>query len=171
MAIRLAKILTELVQSAKGLVEKSNASLLMQKCWVQAIYTELLHASSLFRAVREQEWKQLPNRLVKMVCLSHDGSKRILPNSLKVFHLILHCLSLRAFHSESLIDLQVSVWCMYVLGLCGTVVVFAGQLTFFRSIQFRNSQSSTFVGIRTKKFQKVPSSSPLTPLLPLEPSI
>jgi len=49
MAIRLAEIVTELMQSvlqhpAKGLVDESNAPLLTQKFWVQAIYTESLHA-------------------------------------------------------------------------------------------------------------------------------
>ena len=58
MAIYLAETVTGLLQRvlthpAKGLVNESNAALLTQKFWVQAIYTELLCASSRFRAVRE----------------------------------------------------------------------------------------------------------------------
>ena len=71
MAMRLAEIVTELLQSvlhplAIGLVDESNAPLLTQKFWVQAIYTELLHASGRFRAVREREQKRPPNGLVKV---------------------------------------------------------------------------------------------------------
>lgn len=72
MAIRLAQIVTDLLQSvlqrpAKDLVDESNSPLLTQKFWAQAIYTELLHASSRFRAVREQEQKRPSNGLVKCV--------------------------------------------------------------------------------------------------------
>ena len=41
---------------------------------VQAIYTELLCASSRFRAVREKEQQRPPNGLVKVVCLPFDGA-------------------------------------------------------------------------------------------------
>ena len=59
MAIYLAETITGLLQRvlthpAKGLVNETNAALLTQKFWVQAIYTELLCASSRFRAVREK---------------------------------------------------------------------------------------------------------------------
>ena len=60
--------------SAKGLVDETNAALLTQKFWVQAIYTELLCASSRFRAVREKEQQRPPNGLVKVVCLPFDGA-------------------------------------------------------------------------------------------------
>ena len=78
MAIKLAEIVTELMQSvlqrpAKGLVDESNAPLLTQKFWVQAIYTELLHASSRFRARREKEQKRPPHGLVKILCLPYEG--------------------------------------------------------------------------------------------------
>lgn len=66
-----------LTRPAKGLVDESNAPLLTPKFWAQAIYTELLHASSRFRAVREQEQKRPPNGLVKVVCLSYDGTARM----------------------------------------------------------------------------------------------
>ena len=60
MAMRLAEIVTELMQSvlqhrAKALVDESNAPLLTQRFWVQARYTELLHASSRFRARRTRK--------------------------------------------------------------------------------------------------------------------
>ena len=50
MAMRLAEIVTELMQSvlqhpAKGLVDEGNAPLLTQRFWAQTKYTELLHAS------------------------------------------------------------------------------------------------------------------------------
>ena len=74
MAIYLAETITGLLQRvlthpAKGLVNETNAALLTQKFWVQAIYTELLCASSRFRAVREKEQQRPPNALVKIVCL------------------------------------------------------------------------------------------------------
>lgn len=58
MAIRLAEIVTELMQSvlqhpAKGLVDERNAPLLTRKFWVQAIYTELLHVQGRARARTE----------------------------------------------------------------------------------------------------------------------
>ena len=54
--IFLAETVTGLLQKvlthpAKGLVDETNAALLTQKFWVQAIYTELLCASSRLRAV------------------------------------------------------------------------------------------------------------------------
>ena len=79
MAIYLAETITGLLQKvlthpAKGLVDETNAALLTQKFWVQAIYTELLCASSRFRAVREKEQQRPPNGLVKVVCLPFDGA-------------------------------------------------------------------------------------------------
>ena len=79
MAIYLAETITGLLQRvlthpAKGLVNETNAALLTQKFWVQAIYTELLYASSRFRAVREKEQQRPPNGLVKVVCLPFDGA-------------------------------------------------------------------------------------------------
>ena len=75
----LAETITGLLQRvlthpAKGLVNEANAALLTQKFWVQAIYTELLCASSRFRAVREKEQQRPPNGLVKVVCLPFDGA-------------------------------------------------------------------------------------------------
>ena len=66
IAMRLTETVTEFLQSvlyhpSKGLVDESNAPLLTHKFWVQAIYTELPHASSRYRAVREQEQKRPPN--------------------------------------------------------------------------------------------------------------
>ena len=79
MAIYLAETITGLLQRvlthpAKGLVNETNAALLTQKFWAQAIYTELLYASSRFRAVREKEQQRPPNGLVKVVCLPFDGA-------------------------------------------------------------------------------------------------
>ena len=79
LAIYLAETITGLLQKvlthpAKGLVDETNAALLTQKLWVQAIYTELLCASSRFRAVREKEQQRPPNGLVKVVCLPFDGA-------------------------------------------------------------------------------------------------
>ena len=79
MAIYLAETITGLLQRvltrpAKGLVNETNAALLTQKFWVQAVYTELLYASSRFRAVREKEQQRPPNGLVKVVCLPFDGA-------------------------------------------------------------------------------------------------
>ena len=79
MATYLAETVTALFQRvlshpAKGLVNETNAALLTQKFWVQAIYTELLHASSRFRAVREKEQQRPPNGLVKVVCPPYDGA-------------------------------------------------------------------------------------------------
>lgn len=50
LALFLAETVTELLQCvladpSRGLVDASNAPLLTPKFWVQAIYTELLHAS------------------------------------------------------------------------------------------------------------------------------
>ena len=78
MAMRLAEIVTELMQSvlqhrAKALVDESNAPLLTQRFWVQARYTELLHASSRFRARRDKEEKRPPHGLVKILCLPFEG--------------------------------------------------------------------------------------------------
>ena len=56
------------------LVNETNAALLTQKFWVQAIYTELLYASSRFRVVREKEQQRPPNGSVKVVCLPFDGA-------------------------------------------------------------------------------------------------
>ena len=78
MALRSAEIVTELLQSvlqhpAKGLVDEINAPLLTQRFWVQAIYTELLHASSRSRAQRGKEEKRPPHGLVKILCLPYEG--------------------------------------------------------------------------------------------------
>ena len=77
LAIYLAETITGLLQKvlthpAQGLVDEKNAALLTQKFWVQAIYTELLCASSRIRAVREKEQQSPPNGLVKVVCLPFD---------------------------------------------------------------------------------------------------
>ena len=79
LAVFLAETITGLLQRvlthpARGLVDETNAALLTQKFWVQAIYTELLCASSRHRAVREQEKQRPPNGLVKVVCLPFDGA-------------------------------------------------------------------------------------------------
>ena len=79
MAIYLAETITGLLQRVlthpgRGLVNETNAALLTPKFWVQAIYTELLLASSRFRAVREKEQQRPPNGLVKVVCLPYDGA-------------------------------------------------------------------------------------------------
>ena len=79
LAVFLAETITGLLQRvlthpAQGLVDETNAALLTQKFWVQAIYTELLCASSRHRAVREQEKQRPPNGLVKVVCLPFDGA-------------------------------------------------------------------------------------------------
>ena len=65
MAIYFAETITGLLQRvlthpAKGLVNETNAALLTQKFWVQAIYTELSYASSRFRAVREKDSRGHP---------------------------------------------------------------------------------------------------------------
>ena len=75
MAMRLAEIVTELLQSvlqhpAKGLVDESNAPF---DFWVQAVYTELLHASSRSHAQRGKEEKRPPHGLVKIFCLPYEG--------------------------------------------------------------------------------------------------
>ena len=49
--------------------------LLTPKFWVQAIYTKLLHASSRYRAVREQ--KRPTTGLAKVICLSFDTKARL----------------------------------------------------------------------------------------------
>ena len=77
LAIFLAETITGLLQKVlthpdQGFVDETNAALLTQKFWVQAIYTELLCASSRHRAVREQEKQRPPNGLVKVVCLAFD---------------------------------------------------------------------------------------------------
>ena len=41
--------------------------------WAQAIYTELLHASSRFHARRDKKQKRHPHRLVKILCLPFQG--------------------------------------------------------------------------------------------------
>ena len=79
MATYLAETVTALFQRvlshpAKGLVNETNAALLTQKFWAQAIYTELLRACSRFRAVREKEQQRPPNGLVKVVCFPYDGA-------------------------------------------------------------------------------------------------
>ena len=86
MASYLAETVTALFQRvlshpAKGLVNETNAALLTQKFWVQAIYTELLHASSRF-SVREKEQQRPPNGLVK-VCLAYDGKAEQKPGRKK----------------------------------------------------------------------------------------
>ena len=78
-AVFLAETITGLLQRvlthpARGLVDETNVALLTQKFWVQAIYTELLCASSRHRAVREQEKQRPPTGLVKVVCLPFDGA-------------------------------------------------------------------------------------------------
>ena len=77
LASNLAETITGLLQKvlthpAQGLVDETNAALLTQKFWVQAVYTELLCASSRIRAVREKEQQRPPNGLVKVVCLPFD---------------------------------------------------------------------------------------------------
>ena len=79
LAIYLAETITGLLQRVlthpgRGLVNETNAALLTPKFWVQAIYTELLLASSRFRAVPEKEQQRPPNGLVKVVCLPYDGA-------------------------------------------------------------------------------------------------
>ena len=79
LAVFLAETITALLQRvlthpARSLVDDTNAVLLTQKFWVQAIYTELLCASSRHRAVREQEKQRPPTGLVKVVCLPFDGA-------------------------------------------------------------------------------------------------
>ena len=79
LAVFLAETIAGLLQRvlthpARGLVDETNAALLTQKFWVQAIYTELLCASSRHRAVREQEKQRPPTGLVKVVCLPFDGA-------------------------------------------------------------------------------------------------
>ena len=79
LAVFLAETITGLLQRvlthpARGLVDDTNAALLTQKFWVQAIYTELLCASSRHRAVREHEKQRPPTGLVKVVCLPFDGA-------------------------------------------------------------------------------------------------
>ena len=82
-----------LTHPAQGLVDEANATLLTQKLWVQALYTELLCTSSRHRAVREQE-KQRPNGSVKIVCLPFDGAAASPCVSLPPFDLVgkLQCL-------------------------------------------------------------------------------
>jgi len=65
VALFLAKTFTELLQSvlaylSKRLVDASNAPLLTPKFW--ASYTELLHASGRYKAVREQDQKRPTHR-------------------------------------------------------------------------------------------------------------
>ena len=79
LAIYLAETSAGLLQKvlthpAKGLQDETNAALLTQKFWAQAIYTELLCAFSRFRAVREKKQQRPPNGLVKIVCLPFDGA-------------------------------------------------------------------------------------------------
>ena len=79
LAVFLAETITGLLQRvlthpARGLVDDTNAALLTQKFWVQAIYTELLCASSRHWAVREQEKQRPPTGLAKVVCLPFDGA-------------------------------------------------------------------------------------------------
>ena len=79
LAVFLAETITSLLQKvlthpARGLVDDTNAALLTQKFWVQAIYTELLCASSRHKAVREHEKQRPPTGLVKVVCLPFDGA-------------------------------------------------------------------------------------------------
>ena len=79
LAVFLAETITSLLQKvlthpAGGLVDDTNAALLTQKFWVQAIYTELLCASSRHKAVREHEKQRPPTGLVKVVCLPFDGA-------------------------------------------------------------------------------------------------
>ena len=79
LAVFLAETITGLLQRvlthpARGLVDDTNAALLTQKFWVQAIYTELLCTSSRHRAVREHEKQRPPTGLAKVVCLPFDGA-------------------------------------------------------------------------------------------------
>ena len=79
LAVFLAETITGLLQRvlthpARGLVDDTNAALLTQEFWVQAIYTELLCASSRHREVREQEKQRPPTGLAKVVCLPFDGT-------------------------------------------------------------------------------------------------
>ena len=79
LAVFLAETITVLLQRvlthpARSLVDDTNAALLTQKFWVQAIYTELLYASSRHRAVKEQEKQRPSTGLVKIVCLPFDGA-------------------------------------------------------------------------------------------------
>ena len=79
LAVFLVETITGLLQRvlthpARGLVDETNAALLTQKFWAQAIYTELLCASCRHRAVREQEKQRPPTGLVKVVCLPFDGA-------------------------------------------------------------------------------------------------
>ena len=79
LAVFLAETITNLLQKVlthpvRGLVDDTNAALLTQKFWVQAIYTELLCASSRHKAVREHEKQRPPTGLVKVVCLPFDGA-------------------------------------------------------------------------------------------------
>ena len=85
MAIYLAEIITGLLQRVlthpeRGLVNETNAALLTPKFWVQAIYTELLLASSRLRAVRRKEFFFLQCRASTGHCRSTSEeceSKRV----------------------------------------------------------------------------------------------
>ena len=59
------------------IVDASNAPLLTPKFWVHATYTELLHAASRYRAVREQEEKRPTTGLVKVLCLPYMTGKHV----------------------------------------------------------------------------------------------
>ena len=79
LAVFLAETITGLLQRvlthpARGSVDDTSAALLTQKFWVQAIYTELLCASSRHRAVREHEKQRPPTGLAKVVCLPFDSA-------------------------------------------------------------------------------------------------
>lgn len=93
LALFLAETVTELLQSVLAYPSKGlyNAPLLTPKFWVQAIYTELLHASGRYRAVREQEQKRPPTGLVKLLCLSyaqrHGGSQREIKDCTPLSHM------------------------------------------------------------------------------------
>lgn len=90
LALFLAETVTELLQSVLAYPSKGlyNAPLLTPKFWVQAIYTELLHASGRYRAVREQEQKRPPTGLVKLLCLSYAQKARREPERNQRLHAI-----------------------------------------------------------------------------------
>ena len=78
LALHLAEVVSEVLQgvlrdTAHGLVDTSNAESLSPKFWIQAIYTELLHASCRYEAIREKEACRAATALVKVTCLPYDG--------------------------------------------------------------------------------------------------
>ena len=78
MALYLAETIASLFygalqDSSQGLVDSSNAPLLSPTFWVQAIYTELLHAGCRYRAIREKEARRPATSLVKVTCVPFEG--------------------------------------------------------------------------------------------------